>query len=270
MRFDSLGEFEHLRRRAARWVEDAKDSLRSADPDIPSRIANDRARDNWRPLLAIADAAGGEWPQLARSAALAFSAVEPETESTKVLLLRDMKALFEEHGECIESEKVITALVEIEGRPWAEGRNGKPLTKTGLARLLKPFGIHPKKWREGTTTVRGYEQTHFAEAFARYLDSETPQTPHATETTTYGESQTPQGDLAVAFASDANSNGHNDVAFVAFADVPDEEEFCERVAVMVEAGTMDEESAQAFEELAHDPETRRAFASRYMNGGAAA
>jgi hypothetical protein len=34
---------------------------------------NDRACDNWSPLLAIADLAGGEWPQRARAAALDLS-----------------------------------------------------------------------------------------------------------------------------------------------------------------------------------------------------
>ena len=56
--------------------------------------------------------------------------------------------------------------------------------------------------------------------------------------------------------------------------MPDETEVCERIAVLVESGEMDGESAQEFERLAHDPETRRAFASRYMgvpvNGGSAA
>lgn len=217
LRYDGLGEFRHLSRRAARWVEDAKEALISSDPDIPAEITNDRARDNWRPLIAIADAAGGEWPRLAREAALTFSAVEPETESNKVLLLRDLIAIFDERGERIESEKIVTALIEIEGHPWAEGRHGKPITKTGLARLLRPFGIHPKKWRDGDNTLRGYEQSDFTEIFARYIDFQTPQTPHATESTTYEESQTPHGNSSVAFGNAHKSNGINDVASVAFA-----------------------------------------------------
>jgi Protein of unknown function (DUF3631) len=35
---------------------------------------NDRAEDCWSPLFAIADIAGGNWPDLARKAALALSA----------------------------------------------------------------------------------------------------------------------------------------------------------------------------------------------------
>jgi hypothetical protein len=47
-------------------------------------------------------------------------------------------------------------------------------------------------------------------------------------------------------------------------DVPGETEVHERIAVLVEAGTLDEESAAEFESLAHDPETRRVFAGRYL------
>jgi putative DNA primase/helicase len=217
LRFDGLGEFEHLRQRAVRWVEDRKDELRAADPDISPEITNDRARDNWRPLLAIADVAGGEWSTRAREVALSYSSAEPDTESIKVLLLRDLRELFGESVERLESEKIVTALVEIEGRPWAEGKNGRPLTKTGLAKLLRPFGVVPQKWRDRTLgVVRGYHRRDFDEVFARYLDFETPQTPHATDSTTYGESQTPQDNNSVAFDDTPNPNEINDVAFVAF------------------------------------------------------
>jgi len=54
-----------LRSQAARWAEDNFDKLVDPDPQVPDAL-NDRAADNWRPLLAIADLVGGEWPQLAR------------------------------------------------------------------------------------------------------------------------------------------------------------------------------------------------------------
>jgi len=47
-----------LRQKLARWSEDNLDILKSADPKIPEQL-NDRACDNWRGLLAIADLAGG-------------------------------------------------------------------------------------------------------------------------------------------------------------------------------------------------------------------
>src|SRR5262249_16894181 len=69
--------FSALRSQAARWSMDNFDKLIDPDPQVPEAL-NDRAADNWRPLLAIADLAGGEWPQLARQACLTLSGESPE------------------------------------------------------------------------------------------------------------------------------------------------------------------------------------------------
>jgi len=65
-------DFAILRRQALRWCEDNLKILTAADPAVPATL-NDRAADNWRPLLAVADLAGGEWPKRARDAALVLS-----------------------------------------------------------------------------------------------------------------------------------------------------------------------------------------------------
>ena len=45
--------------------------MAAARPDMPLGI-EDRNADVWEPLLAIAEAAGGDWPQRAREAAIAL------------------------------------------------------------------------------------------------------------------------------------------------------------------------------------------------------
>lgn len=60
-RADRVQHLEELRSKAVRFALDHFDLLRDADPEVPPEL-HDRAADNWRPLLAIADAAGGEWP----------------------------------------------------------------------------------------------------------------------------------------------------------------------------------------------------------------
>src|SRR5436853_1249408 len=57
-----------LRRKCARFVKDHAEEIAAAEPGIPADL-NDRAADIWEPLLALADLAGGEWPQAARAAA---------------------------------------------------------------------------------------------------------------------------------------------------------------------------------------------------------
>lgn len=59
-------------RRCTRWVADNLEELRRARPSIPADL-DDRAADNWEALLAIADAAGGPWPERARATALRLS-----------------------------------------------------------------------------------------------------------------------------------------------------------------------------------------------------
>jgi putative DNA primase/helicase len=83
-----------LRRQATRWAEDNLDALRQLDPDAPSTLT-DRAADNWRPLLAIADCCGGEWPARARAAAegLSGEAFFSDEQEPGVELLRDVAGL---------------------------------------------------------------------------------------------------------------------------------------------------------------------------------
>src|SRR5262249_49142201 len=84
-------EFAELRSKAARWTRDTFDKLsQDPDPDIPQAL-NDRAADNWRPLLAIADTADSGWKRRAREAACILSGVGHESNSINVELLVDIK-----------------------------------------------------------------------------------------------------------------------------------------------------------------------------------
>jgi putative DNA primase/helicase len=65
LRSDRLDHLERLLRQAVRSVADNAISLDAAEPVIPEALSG-RAADSWRPLIAIADLAGGEWPARAR------------------------------------------------------------------------------------------------------------------------------------------------------------------------------------------------------------
>ena len=171
LRFDRVSEeLEPVRRKAARWAQDHKMTIALADPSVPGDL-NDRATDNWRPLLALADAAGGNWPTLARHAAVVISgSAVADDESARVMLLEDIKAIFDGRAvDRIASADIVAELVEMEHRPWPEWRQGKPITVRQLARQLKPFEIAPKTIRTTTGTVKGYELDAFTDTFARYL-----------------------------------------------------------------------------------------------------
>jgi len=54
------------RRKLARWTADNFAALKGCEPAMPPTAFN-RLGDNWRPLFAIAQIAGGDWPELALS-----------------------------------------------------------------------------------------------------------------------------------------------------------------------------------------------------------
>lgn len=90
LRYAEPGLFDVLAAKLARFAEDYREAVRRTRPDLPSNL-NDRAQDNWEPLLAIADVAGGQWPKWGRSAALKLSGSASSTESLGAELLADIR-----------------------------------------------------------------------------------------------------------------------------------------------------------------------------------
>ena len=161
-------ELADLRRRITRWAQDTLPGLHTADPPIPTSL-DDRAADNWRPLLALADAAGGRWPARAREVALQLSGDRGDEPGVGVTLLEDIQTLF---GTCrvVASETMLEQLNGLPERPWATWtKQGKPMTQRHLATLLRPFGIRPGTVRVGEATRKGYTLRDFEDSFARYI-----------------------------------------------------------------------------------------------------
>jgi hypothetical protein len=160
----ALASLQPLQRKLFAWSRGCNGSLHETDPEVPP--LDDRAADNWRPLLAIADLAGGEWPERARRAAIRLSEGRLDTETARILLLEDLREIFETCGkEAIETADILQALISLDERPWSTWSNGKPLTTHALARLLAPFGAKPHKSHES----RVYRVLDLADAWARYL-----------------------------------------------------------------------------------------------------
>jgi hypothetical protein len=157
-------------RKAARWAADHTQVLTAAAPAIPAGLDN-RAEDNWRPLVAIADAAGGRWPTIARQAAVTLSAAREEG-SIGILLLSDLRTLFlVQETDALRSEKICEELAKMESRPWPEYRRGRPITMKQLAALLRPFAVSPATIGK---EAKGYRLKWLQEAFDRYLPPLTP------------------------------------------------------------------------------------------------
>ncbi len=171
-RSDRTEDLHVLARKMVRWAQDHQDRLAQSDPDMG--VLLNRFADNWRPLIAIADEAGGDWPVRVRKIADAADAARTE-QSVNVLLLTDIRSIFDEREvDRISSAELVAQLTMIEGRPWAEWRNGKPITQNSLARLLGKFEILSGTIRlEGDATAKGYYRSAFEDVFSRYLSTET-------------------------------------------------------------------------------------------------
>ncbi len=164
----ALADLDRLNQVASLWAIENLGALAAATPVMPGGLIN-RARDNWNPLVAIADLAGGDWPDLARSAAAIMSG-DAEEQSKGVKLLGGIRRVLEAKGDSrISSESLCRALSDLEDAPWADHVGGPVLTTRRLAAELKPFGISPRVFREGNRTPRGYNSDQFEDAFARYL-----------------------------------------------------------------------------------------------------
>ncbi len=176
-----------LRDRLADWIGEHLDELSAADP---ATGLEDRAADNWAPLVAVADLAGGQWLKRATDAALKLTAehnLSDAAESLNVQLLRDINGLLRLWpGSFFGSARLATQLRSDEDAPWAE----LALTPRGLAVRLKAFGIKPD--HNAAKTERGYRRDDFTDATLRYVPGDDedrtpgsgrPATVQASETT---------------------------------------------------------------------------------------
>ncbi len=164
-------EGNELRDMIAAWCQSIEGALAKAWPEMPAGIA-DRNADVWEALLAIADAAGGEWPQRVRVAAVALVAdSKRSTPSLGVRLLADLRTVFGSK-DAMSTEDILTELRTMEEAPWGDIK-GKPLDSRGLSRYLQPYEVAAKGIRFGTSTRRGYSREDLHDPWTRYLGSPT-------------------------------------------------------------------------------------------------
>jgi hypothetical protein len=151
------------------------ETLRDARPILPEEL-NDRAQDISEPLVAIADLAGGEWPDKLRHAVVKLCGQEEDAD-IGVRLLGASKSVFDSTGaDKIATENLLQALVAVEDGPWAlmfedALKHDKLQTAASkLARLLKGYKIKPRTLKlYDETTAKGYHRADFEPLWRRYL-----------------------------------------------------------------------------------------------------
>jgi hypothetical protein len=119
-------------------------------------------------LLAVADHAGGDWPDRARVSAVSLvSDSKRGTPSLGVLLLRDLRDISGDDDQ-LATETILDRLHNLDEAPWGDLR-GNPLNPRGLARRLSPYEIKSKQVRIGDRTLKGYTRGDLWDAWQRYV-----------------------------------------------------------------------------------------------------
>jgi hypothetical protein len=168
-----------LRERIAAWGAQHPGRLTGAEPDLPGAL-DDRAADGWWPLLAIADLAGHDWPANARKAAVDLHADgAADDESRSVRLVTDLRVVFGK-ALAVSTADLLGKLNGLDESPWGGWHEGKGMRARDLARILKPFGVAPKKVNVGGVSLQGYHRDDLEDAWTRYLPpppGESPERP---------------------------------------------------------------------------------------------
>ncbi|EPD91410.1 hypothetical protein HMPREF1486_04978 [Streptomyces sp. HPH0547] len=167
-------EGHKLRDRLAQWTEQARDSVMGAWPEMPESVT-DRPADVWEPLLAIADAAGGDWPDRARESCV--SLVEASKANDKgslgVRLLTDLRDHVMVGTDRLPTVAILDRLNALDDAPWAD-LHGKPLDSRRLSKMLAEYmtadnePITSRNIKAAGSVLKGYYSADLSDAWARY------------------------------------------------------------------------------------------------------
>ncbi|MFD6873183.1 MULTISPECIES: DUF3631 domain-containing protein [unclassified Streptomyces] len=163
-----------LRDQLAVWAEQVRGKVQGAWPEMPEGVT-DRPADVWEPLIAIADAAGGDWPKRAREACvqLVKASQTDDKGSLGIRLLTDLRDHVMVGVDRLPTIAVTDRLNALDDAPWAD-LQGKPLDSRRLARMLADYmtadnePITSRNIRTAGGVLKGYYSADLHDAWQRY------------------------------------------------------------------------------------------------------
>ena len=143
-------------------------------PEMPEGIT-DRPADVWEPLLAVADAAGGTWPERARAACveLVNAVAQDDRASIGVKLLTDLRDIVFPGETAVSTVEILHLLNSMEDAPWGD-LDGRPLNARVLSKMLREYvtgsgrPIAPRTVRIAGQPMKGYHRDDLTDAWDRY------------------------------------------------------------------------------------------------------
>ncbi|MFI0513113.1 DUF3631 domain-containing protein [Streptomyces sp. WSLK1-5] len=163
-----------LRDRLATWAEQVSERVMNVWPTLPEGVT-DRPADVWEPLLAIADAAGGNWPDRAREACVALVTASKANDkgSLGVRLLTDLRDHVMVGIDRLPTVAILDRLNALDDAPWAD-LHGKPLDNRRLSKMLAEYmtadnePIASRNIKAAGSVLKGYYAADLWDAWARY------------------------------------------------------------------------------------------------------
>jgi hypothetical protein len=163
-----------LRDRLATWAEQVSERVMNVWPAMPEGVT-DRPADVWEPLLAIADAAGGDWPDRARAACVVLVTASKANDkgSLGVRLLTDLRDHVMVGIDRLPTVAILDRLNALDDAPWAD-LHGKPLDNRRLSKMLAEYmtadtePITSRNIKTAGSVLKGYYAADLHDAWARY------------------------------------------------------------------------------------------------------
>lgn len=165
----------------ATWADTVRPSLLDAWPDLPDGI-EDRDADVWEPLIAVADAAGGDWPERARAAAVEMvNEAKAKPATLGIRLLTDVRHVFGTEPR-LSTHELLDRLHALETAPWSSIR-GQPIDARFLATQLSKYGIPTNRTiRVQGQVLKGYQAADLLDAWSRYVPTSLPDSGYSSNT----------------------------------------------------------------------------------------
>ncbi|MFJ4121534.1 DUF3631 domain-containing protein [[Kitasatospora] papulosa] len=163
-----------LRDRLAEWAEQVRDDIAGRWPEMPEGVT-DRPADVWEPLLSVADAAGGHWPERARTACMELvnAARADDKGSLGIRLLTDLRDHVMAGIDRMPTVAILDRLCALDEAPWAD-MSGRPLDSRGLAKMLGEYmtldnvPVKARNIKTAGTVLKGYYALDLHDAWERY------------------------------------------------------------------------------------------------------
>ncbi|MDX2733518.1 DUF3631 domain-containing protein [Streptomyces sp. PA03-2a] len=167
-------EGHELRDRLAQWADQVRDDIAGRWPEMPDGVT-DRPADVWEPLLSVADAAGGDWPERARTACveLVNAARADDKGSLGIRLLTDLRDYVMAGIDRMPTVAILDRLCALDEAPWAD-MSGRPLDSRSLAKMLGEYmttdntPVRARNIKSAGTVLKGYYAADLHDAWQRY------------------------------------------------------------------------------------------------------